>query len=195
MIYITGDVHGDKSRFESSALRNLKKGDTLIICGDFGFLWNGDRREKKALEKLSKKKYNICFVDGTHENFELLNSYEVSKWNGGKVHNIAGNIYHLMRGNVYEIEGKKFFAFGGASSHDIRDGIIDPAKYESLKAAVNDFLSSLSVRDRAVFVRRYYFFEDAAEIGAAYGISAGYVRTVLMRTRKKLKRYMKGALL
>lgn len=67
---------------------------------------------------------------------------------------------------------------------------VDP---DGLKAAVNDFLSSLTVRDRAIFVRRYYFFEDAAEIGAAYGISAGYVRTVLMRIRKKLKKYMKGA--
>ena len=66
---------------------------------------------------------------------------------------------------------------------------------DELKEAVNGFLSSLSVRDRAVFVRRYYFFEDAAEIGAAYGISEGYVRTVLMRTRKKLKKYLKGAFL
>ena len=64
---------------------------------------------------------------------------------------------------------------------------------EDLRDAVNTFLSYLSPRDRAVFVRRYYFFEDAAEIGAAYGISDGYVRTILMRTRKKLKKYMKGA--
>ena len=64
---------------------------------------------------------------------------------------------------------------------------------DELRAAVNAFLFSLSVRDRAVFIRRYYFFEDAAEIGAAYGMSGGYVRTVLMRTRKKLKKYLKGA--
>ena len=66
---------------------------------------------------------------------------------------------------------------------------------DALKTAVNDFLSTLSVRDRAVFVRRYYFFEDNAAIGTAYGISEGYVRTVLMRTRKKLKKYLKGAFL
>ena len=119
MIYITGDIHGDKSRFESSAVRNLKKGDTLIICGDFGFLWDGSKREQKVLEKLGKKKFNICFVDGTHENFELLNSYKVEKWNGGKVHNITGNIYHLMRGQVFEIEGMKFFTMGGGESPDI----------------------------------------------------------------------------
>ena len=62
----------------------------------------------------------------------------------------------------------------------------------ALKTAVNGFLSTLSVRDRAVFIRRYYYFEDATEIGAAYGIKEGTVRTILLRTRKKLKKYMKG---
>ena len=71
----------------------------------------------------------------------------------------------------------------------------EKADPEALKEAVDAFLSSLSARDRSVFIRRYYFFEDASEIGAAYGISAGYVRTILMRTRRKLKQYMKGALL
>lgn len=65
---------------------------------------------------------------------------------------------------------------------------------EDLKEAADDFLASLSARDRSVFIRRYYFFEDPSEIGAAYGISEAYVRTILMRTRKKLKRYLKGAL-
>lgn len=65
---------------------------------------------------------------------------------------------------------------------------------EVLKETVNTFLYSLSERDRFVFVRRYYFFEDASEISAEYGVSEGHVRTILMRTRKKLKKYLKGAL-
>ena len=43
----------------------------------------------------------------------------------GKVHEIRSNILHLMRGEVFIIEDKKFFTFGGASSHDIQDGILD----------------------------------------------------------------------
>ena len=65
---------------------------------------------------------------------------------------------------------------------------------EGLREAVNTFLYSLSERDRFIFVRRYYFFEDASEISAEYGVSEGHVRTILMRTRKKLKKYLKGAL-
>ena len=119
MIYVTGDTHGIASRFNDPRLKNLKQGDTLIVCGDFGFLWNGSKDEINVLKKLSKKKYNICFVDGTHENFDMLNSIKIKKWNGGKVHHIASNIFHLMRGQVFEIEGTKIFTMGGGESPDI----------------------------------------------------------------------------
>ncbi len=119
MIYVTGDIHGDRKRLSKYKLRKLKEGDTLIICGDFGFLWDNTAAEQKYLISLGKRKYNICFVDGTHENFELLNNYEVSQWNGGKVHKIHGNLYHLMRGQVYEIDRRKVFTMGGGESSDI----------------------------------------------------------------------------
>ena len=77
MIYITGDMHGDKKRLSPFKLRFLNEGDTLIVCGDFGFLWDGSKEEIAILKKLSKKKYNICFIDGTHENFELLNKLKI----------------------------------------------------------------------------------------------------------------------
>lgn len=118
MIYITGDVHGEMSRFDSSQARKLKKGDTLIVCGDFGFIWDGGEEEEKNLKKLSKKKYTILFVDGTHENFDLLAKYPVTEWNGGRVQQICDHVYHLMRGQVYTLEGKKFFTFGGGESSE-----------------------------------------------------------------------------
>ena len=36
-----------------------------------------------------------------------------------------------MRGYVFELCGKKFFVFGGASSHDIEDGILDETAFAS----------------------------------------------------------------
>ena len=119
MIYVTGDTHGIASRFNDPRLKKLKQGDTLIVCGDFGFLWDGSKDEINVLKKLSKKKYNICFVDGTHENFDMLNAIKIKRWNGGKVHHIASNIFHLMRGQVYEIDGVKIFTMGGGESPDI----------------------------------------------------------------------------
>ncbi|MBR6314150.1 MAG: metallophosphoesterase [Clostridia bacterium] len=119
MIYVTGDMHGQIARFDDPALRKLKERDTLLICGDFGFLWNGSAAEMNTLKKLSKKKYNICFVDGTHENFDMLSRLKIKKWNGGKVHQIAPNIFHLMRGQVFKIEDQTVFTFGGGESPDI----------------------------------------------------------------------------
>lgn len=118
MIYVTGDLHGELCRFDDAKIHKLKKGDSLIICGDFGFIWDGSTQEEKILKKLGKKKFNILFIDGTHENFDLLAKYPVTEWNGGKVQNICGNVYHLMRGQVYELEGKKIFTFGGGASTD-----------------------------------------------------------------------------
>ena len=56
MLYVTGDTHGDYERFTSSALKKLKKGDTLFICGDFGFIWDGSKNEEKLLKKIGKLK-------------------------------------------------------------------------------------------------------------------------------------------
>ena len=113
MIYVTGDMHGDYRVFKQPVFKNIKKNDTLIICGDFGFIWNGGKGEKATLDKLSKKPYTVCFVDGTHENFELLSKYPVVEYCGGKAHKIRDNIFHLLRGQIFEIEGEKIFAMGG----------------------------------------------------------------------------------
>ena len=121
MIYITGDTHADLNRFYSPAAKKIKRGDTLIVCGDFGFIWDGGDEELKILKKLSKLKYDILFVDGKHENFDILNKYPVVEYAKGKTHKIAENIYHLIRGNVFNIEDKTIFALGGGESTDKED--------------------------------------------------------------------------
>lgn len=118
MIYVTGDTHGDYSRFKDPAIKKLRRGDTLIICGDFGFFWNDSRKERSIIKKLTKKGYTIAFLDGCHENFDILEEYPVTEWNGGKARVIAGNLIHLMRGQIYTIEDKKIFTFGGGHSQD-----------------------------------------------------------------------------
>lgn len=123
MVYITGDIHGDIERFHSPAFNKLKKGDTLIVCGDFGFVWNDSKKEKNILKWLGKRKYNIAFVDGCHDNYSILNSLEETEWCGGKVHNISGRLYHLIRGGVFTIEDDKYFVFGGGESDDYEERV------------------------------------------------------------------------
>ena len=113
MIYITGDTHGDIGIFSERRLDHLKKDDTLIITGDFGFIWNDSKEESKNLKKLSKKKFDILFVEGAHENFERLKEFEEVPFHEGTARKIADNIYCLNRGELYSIEGKTIFALGG----------------------------------------------------------------------------------
>lgn len=130
MIYITGDCHFDFYKFNMKNFpvqkqMKIQSENHVIITGDFG-LWDQTRTTKYWLNWLENKKFTILFVDGNHENFDLLDSYPVNIWNGGKVHFIRPNIIHLMRGQVFTIEGKKIFTFGGAESHDISGGILEP---------------------------------------------------------------------
>lgn len=122
MIRITGDPHGDISRFYELYYNHGEghwtKDDILIFCGDWGFLFLNNKSENSFLDDLSSRPYTICFVDGNHENFDAINAYPTIEWNGGKAHQIRKNIFHLMRGQVFEIDGKTFFTMGGAYSID-----------------------------------------------------------------------------
>lgn len=116
---MTGDLHGDLERFKSKAFRRLKKGDTLIVCGDFGFVWDGGKKEQKLLKWIGSRRYQVLFVDGTHENFDRLFDYEEYDFAGSRARHISGKLSYLERGRVYEIEGKKIFTFGGGESENI----------------------------------------------------------------------------
>ena len=120
MYYVTGDTHGEPVIWRGPLDRFLKPGDSLIVLGDFGIGFYGRHKksEEEFFDELSEKPYTILFCDGNHENFDKLNKYEISEWNGGKVHQIRKNIIHLMRGEIYDIDGKKVFVFGGGCSID-----------------------------------------------------------------------------
>lgn len=118
MVYITGDMHGEAKRFNDKQLKRLGKDDTLIVCGDFGFIWNGSEQENRILGEIGEKPYRTLFVDGTHENFDLLEKYPIEEIFGGKVHHISGNLFHMIRGEIYTIDNETYFAFGGGDSLD-----------------------------------------------------------------------------
>ena len=114
----------------------MTRDDYVIVCGDFGGVWCDSSEERWWLNWLEEKPFTLLFVDGNHENFDRLYSdeFEVVDFHGGKAHKIRDNVYHLMRGYIFEIEEKKFFAFGGASSHDISDGILDESDFSSYRS-------------------------------------------------------------
>ena len=169
MIFATGDTHdpfpirtksvdGYVPRFNKDSFpeqNQMTRDDFVIICGDFGGVFNYDSRydstksafkdkiclehgeskeEKYWLDWLAGKNFTLLFCDGNHENHDRLSkAYPEVDFHGGRAHKIRENIYHLMRGYVFILNGLSFFVFGGAKSHDISDGILRPNEFKTEK--------------------------------------------------------------
>ena len=124
-IFITGDTHGSYdmtklSRRHFQEGKTLTKNDYVIICGDFGCVWGGEleKSDKWWQNWLDEQPWTTLWIDGNHENHDLLQTYPVEQWHGGRIHKINNSIYHLMRGEVFTINDKTIFTFGGGYSTD-----------------------------------------------------------------------------
>lgn len=126
-IFLSGDIHGELeygrvvNYFEDLALydEDLSKDDYLIILGDAGIVWDGGAADRKVQQALRDLPVTTLWLDGNHENFDLLEEYPEDIWHGGRVQYIDDSIIHLMRGQIYEIGGKTFFVFGGGITIDM----------------------------------------------------------------------------
>ena len=120
MIYATGDTHGSFQRFQAEIFpeqTGMTRDDYVIICGDFGGVWDGSKKEKRNLDWLESLPFTTLFVSGNHENFDRLARYPVEEWCGGKIQRIRPHVIHLTRGQVFELQGHTFFTMGCAVSH------------------------------------------------------------------------------
>lgn len=148
MIFVCGDIHRAYDYYKVPLLvRQLNEDGTIdrclkdnepiyIICtGDFGFIWHNAKGYKKkdgfGVAKEDSEELQDCFnslaegttitflfLDGNHENFDMLNAVKKSiKW-GGYVQQVAAHVYHLMRGEIYTLDGLTFLTIGGGLSVD-----------------------------------------------------------------------------
>lgn len=124
MVYITGDIHGRVGYVQ--AMINIEKithNDTIVLLGDVGVNYygndNGDRDRKK---KLNAHGIPILCIHGNHEmRPESISTYREMEWNGGIVYaeEEFPNLLFAKDGEVYDLEGYKVLAIGGAYSVDM----------------------------------------------------------------------------
>jgi DNA repair exonuclease SbcCD nuclease subunit len=124
-LYVTGDIHGWESIKKLNSKNwptgmTLTKDDYLVILGDFGLVWhnNPNKEEEYWTNWLSNKPWTTLFVDGNHENFERLYTYDSIPMFDSEVREITSSIYQLKRGHIYNIDDKTIFTMGGATSID-----------------------------------------------------------------------------
>ena len=68
--------------------------------------------------------------------------------------------------------------------------IDDQLNVKELARVIRVFLDTLPEREQDIFLRRYFFVEDADTIAARYGLKRTNVNVILSRTRSKLKTYL-----
>ena len=56
-----------------------------------------------------------------------------------------------------------------------------------LAETVNSFVLGLPETERQVFLRRYWYMDAVADIGRRFGFSESKVKSMLARTREKLR--------
>jgi len=165
MVYLTGDTHSNPSRFSSNHFpegKELTKDDFVIILGDFGLLWSrvSDKTELYWINWLSKKPWITLFLDGNHENFDRIDNLEEIEMFGGKVGRLNNMIFHLKRGEVYNIDNNKIFVFGGGYSIDKAHRVVGISWWDRELPNYVEYKNGLTNLDRVNYTVDYILTHD-----------------------------------
>lgn len=122
MIYITGDTHRDFERiYDFCQEVGATQEDILIILGDATINYYLNSDDKILKEELSEYPITFLFIHGNHEERPyMIDTYEEIEWNGGiaYIEEEYPNLIFAKDGEVYDLDGAKAMAIGGAYSVD-----------------------------------------------------------------------------
>lgn len=161
MIYITGDTHGNidfprlKNYFDK---KYVTRKDYLIILGDAGMVWSN---EECFINDYAWLGPTVLFVDGNHENFELLDMFPIVEYKGARCHRLCANVFHILRGEIIHINGLSFFCMGGASSIDKFQRINRISWWEEENISNKDILNGLNNLDKVNYHVDYVLSHSA----------------------------------
>jgi len=132
-IYVCGDTHASID-YEKISKFNTDENDILIQLGDWGAIWHNRDNKKGFIKdcklqiKWSKKNFTTLVVPGNHDNYDMINKLNEKEMFGRIVKELVPynpynnkkykSIYILNRGEIYEIDNRKFLALSGALSID-----------------------------------------------------------------------------
>ncbi len=114
-IAFAGDWHANTSWAESAIQYAAdQSADTIVHVGDFGYDFPASflRRVTKTLHRTG---LHLWFVDGNHEDFDLLRRYPVRDTG---LREVTDRIWHIPRGHRWTWGGVRFLGCGGAHSVD-----------------------------------------------------------------------------
>lgn len=122
-LFLCGDTHQsidiDKLiNFDDLTGNSLDKSDVLIICGDWGVIWDNSKKELTWKKWFDTRNWTTFVTFGNHEGYDLIEKFPIVDFMGGKAYKISDSIYGEIRGEIYTINGLKVLSMGGADSID-----------------------------------------------------------------------------
>lgn len=122
MIYYTGDIHGSAKGIVAFAQHyELTESDIIVILGDVGANYYGNRRDQYCKDALARIKPTVFCIHGNHERRpDTLAGYKQKEWNGGLVwyEDEYPNLLFASDGDIFTMEGTRHLVIGGAYSVD-----------------------------------------------------------------------------
>lgn len=129
-VYLTGDTHRDFGRiFQFCEEYGTTVDDILVILGDAGINYFCDSRDTQLKSELSELPITLLCIHGNHEERPYELGYDEMEWHGGIVYYEESfpNLLFAKDGEIYDFDGKKAIAIGGAYSVDkyyrLRNGL------------------------------------------------------------------------
>lgn len=125
-IYVIGDIHGDYNLLDArfgdiKTSKKVEKKDVLFVAGDAGFINSYETLDskQKRIKQLNTLPFIIIVVLGNHENYDIIESLdETTIFNGVCYKEEDVDVYYAKNGQIFDIDGLKFFTFNGGLSVD-----------------------------------------------------------------------------
>lgn len=158
--------------------------------------WN---RDESAITCTAVKYGDYCYkitnniLSNREDAEECVNDTYLNTWNSIPNHKpdfLSAYLGKIARNlAIGKYKSKKCLKRGGGNMNS-RFTIEDEIEEKYLTQALNHFLRTISQEECSIFLRRYWYTDSINNICKKYSMSESKVKSMLYRTRKKLKKYL-----
>jgi len=162
--------------------------------------------QRKYGAYLKQIAYNVLGAGSTQDSEEIANDTYLSAWNSIPPHKpeqlstYLGKIARQIAIDSFRkrTSQKRLGSQYALSLSELADCIPASADFSPERAAesrllrekINEWLATLEVTTRKIFVARYFFHDSLREIAPRYDMSESKVKSMMFRTRNDLKAFL-----
>lgn len=166
-------------------------------------------RSEKAIRETDRKYGSLCFavavniLGNDEDSEECVNDTYLNVWNSippTRPDNFMAFLCRITRNlslkrldynKAMKRNPKSLVSFSELEDVLPDNRIVPDAENEEIGRLISEFLNHEKPDARAVFIRKYWFFDSVSDIAARYAFSESKVKSMLYHSRNRLREYMK----